>query len=116
MKELMRQVILCVSLKLSVNFHFLSVRWFTLALYLFAMICSVFIVALSSTFENCTFVIMNSQFTWEKYSVTCWTVRISNLPIPVIAWSKACACGHSLAGIAGLNPAGGMDICVMRCK
>ena len=26
--------------------------------------------------------------------------------------SKAWVCGRSLAGIAGLNPAGGMDICV----
>ena len=26
------------------------------------------------------------------------------------AWSKAWVCGHLLAGIAGLNPAGGMDV------
>jgi hypothetical protein len=30
--------------------------------------------------------------------------------------SKAWACGHSHAGIAGSNPAGGIDICVVCCK
>jgi hypothetical protein len=29
------------------------------------------------------------------------------------AWSKACVCGRSLAGIAGSNPAGGMDVCLL---
>ena len=33
--------------------------------------------------------------------------------IPVAAWSKAWVCGRSLAGIAGLNPAGGMDVCLL---
>ena len=31
-------------------------------------------------------------------------------PIPVAARSKASVCSRSLAGIAGLNPAGGMDV------
>ena len=30
--------------------------------------------------------------------------------IPVAAWSKAWVCGRSPAGIAGSNPAGGMDV------
>ena len=30
--------------------------------------------------------------------------------------SKARVCGHSLAGIAGSNPAGGMDVCVVWCN
>ena len=34
-------------------------------------------------------------------------------PIPVAARSKALVCGLSLAGIAGSNPAGGMDVCVL---
>jgi hypothetical protein len=34
-----------------------------------------------------------------------------NKPIPVTARSKAWACGRSLAGIVGSNPAGGMDVC-----
>jgi hypothetical protein len=34
----------------------------------------------------------------------------SNKPIPVAAGSKAWVCGRSLAGIAGSNPAGGMDV------
>jgi len=32
-------------------------------------------------------------------------------PIPVAARSKAWVCSRSLAGIVGLNPAGGMDVC-----
>jgi hypothetical protein len=34
-------------------------------------------------------------------------------PIPVAVWSKAWVCGHSCAGIAGLNPAEGMDVCLL---
>ena len=40
-------------------------------------------------------------------------------PIPVAARSKAWVCGRSLAGTAGSNPAGGMDVClvsVVRCQ
>ena len=33
--------------------------------------------------------------------------------IAVAARSKAWVCGHSLAGIVGSNPAGGMDICLV---
>ena len=32
------------------------------------------------------------------------------MPIPVEGWSKAWVRDRSLAGIAGSNPAGGMDI------
>jgi len=41
------------------------------------------------------------------------------VPIPVAARSKACVCGRLLAGIVGLNPAGGMDaylLCVVYCQ
>ena len=31
--------------------------------------------------------------------------------IPVAERSKACVCSRSPAGIAGSNPAGGMDVC-----
>ena len=34
-------------------------------------------------------------------------------PIPVAARSKAWVCGLPLAGIAGSNPAGGMDVCLL---
>jgi hypothetical protein len=40
-------------------------------------------------------------------------IEIFKWPIPVAARSKAWDCGRSLAGIAGSNPAGGMDICVL---
>jgi hypothetical protein len=36
-------------------------------------------------------------------------------PIPVAAQSKAWVWGRSLAGIEGLNPAGGMDVCCECC-
>lgn len=35
------------------------------------------------------------------------------MPLPVVAPSKASAYGRSLAGIAGSNPAGTMDVCVI---
>jgi hypothetical protein len=35
------------------------------------------------------------------------------LPILVVALPKAWVCGRSLAGIAGSNPAGGMDVCLL---
>ena len=38
-----------------------------------------------------------------------------NSPISVAARYKARACGRSLAGIVGSNPAGGMDVCVECC-
>ena len=33
------------------------------------------------------------------------------MQVPVAARSKARVCGRSLAGIAGSNPTGGMDVC-----
>jgi hypothetical protein len=43
-----------------------------------------------------------------------------NVPIPVAAQSKAWICGRLLAGIAGPQPAGGMDVLslvnVMCCQ
>jgi hypothetical protein len=35
-----------------------------------------------------------------------------HMPIPVATRSKAWVCGRLLAGIAGSNPSGGMDICL----
>ena len=34
-------------------------------------------------------------------------------PIPVAEWSKVRVCSRSPAGIAGSNPAGGMDVCLL---
>ena len=36
------------------------------------------------------------------------------VPVPVAERSKARVYGRSLAGIAGSNPAGGMDVCVVQ--
>ena len=38
----------------------------------------------------------------------------NNGPMPVAERSNAWVCGRPLAGIVGSNPAGGMDICVLR--
>ena len=38
---------------------------------------------------------------------------ILTLPIPVAERSKAWVCSRSPAGIAGSNPAGGMDVCLL---
>ena len=35
------------------------------------------------------------------------------MPIPFAEQSKARVCGRSLAGVAGSNPAGGMNVCVV---
>ena len=33
--------------------------------------------------------------------------------VPVATWSNAQDCSNSHAGIAGSNPAGGMDVCLL---
>jgi hypothetical protein len=38
---------------------------------------------------------------------------VHNIPFPEAARSKAWVCGSSLAGIAGSNPAEGMDVCLL---
>ena len=40
-------------------------------------------------------------------------VSVPNLPIPVAERSKVRLCGRSLAAVAGSNPAGGMDVCLL---
>jgi len=39
----------------------------------------------------------------------CYTMK----PIPVAARNKVWVCGHSLAGIVGSNPTGGMAVCLL---
>ena len=39
--------------------------------------------------------------------------QVWSQPIPVAVRSKAWVCGRSLTGIVGLNPTGGMDVCVL---
>jgi len=38
---------------------------------------------------------------------------VINMQVPVAARSKAWVCGRSPAEIVGLNPAGGMDVCLL---
>jgi len=42
-----------------------------------------------------------------------FTVLYFKILTPVAARSKAWVCGHSLAGIAGSNPDGDMDVCLL---
>ena len=35
------------------------------------------------------------------------------MPVPLAERSKARVCGHSPAEIAGSNPAGGIDVCLL---
>jgi hypothetical protein len=44
---------------------------------------------------------------------TIYSSRVINKPVQVAARSKTRVYGQSLAGIAGLNPAGGMDLCLL---
>jgi hypothetical protein len=37
----------------------------------------------------------------------------TKMPVPVAAQSKTWVCGLSLAGIAGSNSTGGMDVCLL---
>ena len=46
-----------------------------------------------------------------KYTATCFDFYRPSSPVPVAERSKARVYGRSLAGIAGSNPAGGMDGC-----
>jgi hypothetical protein len=41
------------------------------------------------------------------------TKQLKDQPILVAAWCNAWVCGRSLARIAGSNPAGGMDVCIL---
>jgi hypothetical protein len=74
-----------------------------------------------------TFLITNFAFwniiTWVNcfisYIGNIWTLLfciylfIYAMPIPVVERSKAWVCSRSPAGIAGSNPAEGMDICLL---
>jgi hypothetical protein len=53
---------------------------------------------------------LNSKCVWIRNSIRSQD-RLKS--IPVAPWSRACVCGHSLAGIAGSNPTGGMYICLV---
>ena len=46
----------------------------------------------------------------DQNNVILW----ASVPIPVASRSNAWVCGFSLAGIAGSNPAGSIDICLSR--
>jgi len=64
-----------------------------------------------SNFNTCIFLnIMRNKITLLK--ITFKNV-IHNQPISEAARSKACVCGRFLFGIAGSNPTGGMDACLL---
>ena len=75
----------------------------------------------SQLFLNCCKDQINktTTFLWQYLSVlerhTTFNIRFRYsyyMPIPVAVCCKAWVCGRSTAGIAGSNPAGGMDVCI----
>jgi len=52
---------------------------------------------------------------WCKFKIDVKEIRCEYVdgPIQVTARSKPWVCGHSLSVIAGSNPAGGMDVCLL---
>ena len=55
--------------------------------------------------------VRKSKRYWQDKKCDTLSRYLSCLPIPVAERSKAHVYGRSLAGIAGSNPAGGMDGC-----
>ena len=51
------------------------------------------------------------DFSYEETKIV--YVNVRSEPIAVAERSKAWVCRHSPAGIAGSNPAGGMDVCLL---
>ena len=49
----------------------------------------------------------------DKLNVLYVFTIVHLLPIPVAERSKAWVCSRSHAGIAGSNPAGGVDVCLL---
>ena len=57
-----------------------------------------------------------SQPCQSELDSTCWLIAVlygTGKPIPVVVRSKVWVCGRSLPGIAGSNPAGGMNVCLL---
>ena len=65
-----------------------------------------------------TFSYVDNQMTFDQHKLFLYSLLqlIPMAPIPVAERSKARVYCRSLAGIAGSNPAGGMDVCVVCCK
>ena len=58
-----------------------------------------------------TFAYLGSLRGQHNCVVACFNAK--GIPDPSGPWSKAWVCGRFLAGIAGSNPAEGMDICLL---
>jgi len=59
--------------------------------------------------ENCVY--CNREVTVSIAGLVVETLVV--LSCSVAAWSKASVCGRSLAGIAGSNTTGSMDVCFL---
>ena len=54
-----------------------------------------------------------SKFVLQQLFIENFRLIVLSVQKSVAARSKAWVCGRSLAGIAGSNPAGGMDACLL---
>jgi len=77
------------------------------------LVCKIFTVYINDVLN------LNVQLQVQRFKPPLAVKLISRTtswskPIPVNARCKGWVCGRSLVGIAGWNPAGGMDICLLR--
>jgi len=59
------------------------------------------------------FAIQGGQFANKDWRRCCVALIGSTAPIPVAARSEIKVCSSSIDGIAGANPAGSMDVCLV---
>jgi hypothetical protein len=62
----------------------------------------------------CLFVYLKTVGIWDSIASNYCVVLNNWVPIPVTARSKAWVCDRLLAGIAGSNPTGGMDVSILQ--
>ena len=101
-------------------FHFCWLGTFTLPLALFGERCK---LKCNGQSKTVTSRITGRQLLQFAHQCGAWlfpericcvnTYRPDMGPVPAAARPKAWVCGRSLAGIAGSNPPGGMDVCLL---
>jgi len=69
-----------------------------------------FIIILLTSFQFKNHFAKNKNTFQRQSDANLYHIHLYYLPIPAILRSKVWVCGHSLAGIAGSNPAVGMIV------